>query len=321
MAKVAVTARTSRGRHSPRRIAAGSCTASIISSSARAVVIMPSEELGGAEPLHAAANAFGADALHRLRAPSGTSGISALGSAWATEPQTVPRLRVCAWPTQGMRLGEQRLQLRQVRPRQQRGLPDTGTDDQRSALRPHRIEVGNAHDIDYDDRPGEAHVEHRHQATARRRGCGHRRRARRAHRVLRRATVGAEIVERRRLHRAPHNRRSQRASHPLRRRGLRRRLPTCKRLRRTARSRRGPRRRASASADRARPCRRSQRRSVGEPRAAPCLWRQRDAARAACRRPSARPRRSAKRHRMAAGRDRTARRRRGSAPSPGRRRA
>ena len=85
-------------RSHARRCGTGTRRASINSSSLRAVDIMPGEEINrrNAPPLLPSTT----DAMAPLSA-SRTSGNSALGSACATEPQTVPRLRVCACPTHG----------------------------------------------------------------------------------------------------------------------------------------------------------------------------------------------------------------------------
>src|SRR5712675_1651338 len=85
--KVAVTPRDFAERAPPRY---GNETASIISSAPRAVDIMPVKK-------SPAASFRRFLAVRRCTSPpsaSSASGISALGSAWAIEPQIVPRLRV-----------------------------------------------------------------------------------------------------------------------------------------------------------------------------------------------------------------------------------
>ena len=105
----------------------GNDTASIISSSARAVAIMPvKKSFAGTRRRRLA--------LRRCTSPpsaSSTSGNSALGSACAIEPQTVPRLRVWAWPVHGNASAASCRLSAELRPVQQRGLTDAGTDRDR----------------------------------------------------------------------------------------------------------------------------------------------------------------------------------------------
>src|SRR5579875_3013773 len=82
-------------------------------------------------------------------APSATatSGSSALGSACASEPHTVPRLRVCAWPTYGS-AREQRHRGGNLGSLLEIGLPCERPDAQRSIFERDLIEPADAIDVE-----------------------------------------------------------------------------------------------------------------------------------------------------------------------------
>ena len=97
------------------------------------------------------------------RRARGASGSSALGSASATEPHTVPRARVCAWPTQGSASRQQRLARGELRPRQQFGLAHRRADADRIVLDRDAGKLADPHDVDQHLRPRHPHREQRHQ--------------------------------------------------------------------------------------------------------------------------------------------------------------
>ena len=97
MAKSPCRRPISRNAYPTPARAIGKRTASIISSTPQSVDMMPIKKLSAATRRDPRRDRSSISPLSVMR----TSGSSALGSACATEPQTVPRLRVCACPTHG----------------------------------------------------------------------------------------------------------------------------------------------------------------------------------------------------------------------------
>jgi hypothetical protein len=90
------------------------------------------------------------------------SGSSALGSACAIDPQTVPRLRTWKCETCGSAAREQRRLRSECRAPLERGLSDRRADFERT-VHPHAPESRAARNVDQQARLCKPHVEHGNQ--------------------------------------------------------------------------------------------------------------------------------------------------------------
>ena len=151
-------ANSRKAKPSPAR-AQGNDTASINSSSLRAVDISPVKKSSAATLRRPAFD-------ERITSPPSArrhSGSSALGSANAIDPHTVPRARVCAWPTHGSACASKGWRAARSRPGQQLRLTHRCAGTDRIVHEANAAKFCNVHDVEDHLRPRHAHRQERHQ--------------------------------------------------------------------------------------------------------------------------------------------------------------
>ena len=136
----------------------------------------------------------------RRPSASATAGYSAAGSAWAIEPPTVPRLRICGWAIQRVALVQQRLALAHERRSLDRPLGRHGADGEPAVRLADVVEVGDPAEVEQQLRTREPHVEQRHQALAAGQDLGLARRVAASSETRLGHRVGGGVFEGRRLH-------------------------------------------------------------------------------------------------------------------------